>query len=73
MARHSLYSNQGHHPDKIRVSFDGRQQLAVKGAEAVEDLPLDWVRIDLQGVARRLQRAPALSWSTTPLSSLRVP
>ena len=59
MVRHGLYSNKGYHPDKIRVSFDGRQQLAVKGAEAVEDLPLDWVRVDLQGVALQGQHEDA--------------
>ena len=55
MARHSLYPSQGHHSDKLRFLgqiSDGRQQLAVKAAgEPVDELTLDWVRVDLQGVA----------------------
>ena len=32
--------------------MDGCQQLTVKAAESiVEELPLDWVCVDLQGVA----------------------
>ena len=60
----TLYTTQGHNrPDKARLPVsDGRQQLAVKAAEDVEDLPLDWVRVDLQGVALQGQHddAPAL-------------
>ena len=44
-----LQTTQGHHPDKHGVLiFDGCQQLAVKEAENVaEELPLDWVSVDL--------------------------
>ena len=59
-----LYPKQRDKPDKLpAVSVSvGRQQLAVKAAEAVEDLPLDWVRVDLQDVALQGQHedAPAL-------------
>ena len=52
-------SSQGHHPDNYLpvdgmriIIFDGCQQLTVKEAENVaEGLTLDWVRVDLQGVA----------------------
>ena len=60
----ALHTTQGHNrPDKVRLPVsDGRQQLAVKAAETVEELTLDWVRVDLQGVALQGQHedAPAL-------------
>ena len=60
-----LQTAQGYNPDKKHgvLITDGRQQLAVKAAENVaEELPLDWVRVDLQGVALQGQDedAPAL-------------
>ena len=59
-----LQTAQGHHPGKRRhLISDGRQQLAVKAAESTaEGVPLDWVRVDLQGVALQghHEDAPAL-------------
>ena len=62
--------SQGHYPDNIiriiiRVpASDRRQQLTVKAAQNVpaEELPLDWVCVDLQGVALQghHEDAPAL-------------
>ena len=49
-----LHTTQGQRPDKCveLLVLDRRQQLAVKAAESIaEELPLDWVRVDLQGVA----------------------
>ena len=46
----------------MRLVLDGRQQLAVKAAESLaEGLTLDWVCVDLQGVAlqRQDEDAPA--------------
>ena len=59
-----LHTTQGHHfVKKMRVpASDGRQQLAVKAADGIaEGVPLDWVRVDLQGVAlqRQDEDAPA--------------
>ena len=46
---------------KARVPVsDGRQQLAVKVAESLESLTLDWVRVGLQGVALQGQHEDAL-------------
>ena len=60
----ALHTTQGHNrPDKARVPVsDGRQQLAVKAAESVEELTLAWVRVDLQRLALQGQHedAPAL-------------
>ena len=53
-AKPRLHTTQGHHADEmIRVrASDRRQQLTVKAAESIaEGLTLDWVRVDLQGVA----------------------
>ena len=59
-----LHATQGHHPDKHpRLISDGCQQLAVKAAESfAEGLTLDWVCVDLQGVALQghHEDAPAL-------------
>ena len=62
----SLYPQQGDHLDKLPVVLDGRQQpsltVKLKAAESVaEDLPLDWVRVDLQRLALQGQHeyAPA--------------
>ena len=49
--RYAPATTQGHHLDSTRVRSDGRQKLAVKLAESLEELPLVWVRVDLQGVA----------------------
>ena len=61
---HNLYPKQANHPDNhvITTVYDGRQQLAVKAAEMVEELTLDWVRVDLQRLALQGQHedAPAL-------------
>ena len=60
-----LHTTQGHHIVKTtRVpASDRRQQPAVKAAESLaEELPFDWVRVDLQGVALQGQdeNVPAL-------------
>eukprot|EP00964_Phaeocystis_antarctica_P038456 scaffold21994_cov71-Phaeocystis_antarctica.AAC.6 len=64
-----LHTTQGHHRIKrIRVSAsNGYQQLTVKAAESLaEELPLDWVRVDLQRVALQGQDedAAAAQWVT---------
>ena len=59
----ALHTTQSHHVLKTRLPVsDGRQQLAVKAAETVEDVPLVWVRVDLQRLALQGQHedAPAL-------------
>jgi len=58
----ALHTTQSHHvliATQVRPVLDGRQQLAVKAAEIVEDLPLVWVRVDLQGVALQGQHEDA--------------
>ena len=64
----ALHTTQGHHlianiGNARAPNSDGRQQLAVKAAGGfAEDLPLDWVHVDLQGLALQGQHedAPAL-------------
>ena len=58
----ALHTTQGHQlPGNARAPVsDGRQQFAVKAAENfAEDLPLDWVRVDLQGLALQGQHEDA--------------
>jgi len=60
----ALHATQGHHlgdSTRARPISDGRQQLAVKAAETVEELPLDWVRVDLQRFALQGQHEDALA------------
>ena len=53
MIEHSLYPKQSHHPNQLYsicsiLRLGRREQLAVKAAETVvEELTLDWVRVDL--------------------------
>ena len=59
-----LHTTQGHHPEiHPRLILDGRQQLTVNAAEiTAEGLTLEWVLVDLQGVALQGhdEDAPAL-------------